>query len=89
MKKPNKKNTVNLFFSAFLILAFVVCAHFFSVVCLHSVRSAFVLRNKSRRRKACKAFFTDYINNYGIACALHNDCKHSKRYAAPQRICYK
>lgn len=30
MKKPNKKNTVNLFFSAFLILAFVVCAHFFS-----------------------------------------------------------
>ena len=30
MKKPNKKNTLNLFFSAFLILAFVVCAHFFS-----------------------------------------------------------
>ena len=30
MKKPNKKNTVNLFFSAFLVLAFVVCAHFFS-----------------------------------------------------------
>lgn len=30
MKKPNKKDTVNLFFSAFLILAFVVCAHFFS-----------------------------------------------------------
>ena len=30
MKKPNKKDTLNLFFSAFLILAFVVCAHFFS-----------------------------------------------------------
>ena len=30
MKKPNKKDTVNLFFSAFLVLAFVVCAHFFS-----------------------------------------------------------
>ena len=26
----NKKNTINLFFSAFLILAFIVCAHFFS-----------------------------------------------------------
>ena len=30
MKQPNKKDTVNLFFSAFLVLAFVVCAHFFS-----------------------------------------------------------
>lgn len=30
MKKPNKKDNVNLFFSAFLILAFIVCAHFFS-----------------------------------------------------------
>ena len=30
MKKPNKKETVNLFFSAFLILAFIVCAHFFT-----------------------------------------------------------
>ena len=30
MKKTNKKDTVNLFFSAFLILAFVVCAHFFA-----------------------------------------------------------
>lgn len=29
MKKPNKKNTVNLFFSAFLILAFVVCSTLF------------------------------------------------------------
>lgn len=26
----NKKNTINLFFSAFLVLAFIVCAHFFS-----------------------------------------------------------
>lgn len=30
MKKPNKRETVNLFFSAFLILAFIVCAQFFS-----------------------------------------------------------
>ena len=31
MKKPNKKNTVNLFFSAFLILAFV--DSFLVIVC--------------------------------------------------------
>lgn len=30
MKKPDKRETVNLFFSAFLIIAFIVCAHFFS-----------------------------------------------------------
>ena len=30
MKKPNKRETINLFFSAFLILAFIVCAQFFS-----------------------------------------------------------
>ncbi len=30
MKKPDKRETVNLFFSAFLILAFIVCAQFFS-----------------------------------------------------------
>lgn len=30
MKKTNKKDAVNLFFSAFLILAFIVCAHFFT-----------------------------------------------------------
>lgn len=30
MKKANKKDAVNLFFSAFLILAFIVCAHFFT-----------------------------------------------------------
>ena len=30
MKKPDKKENVNLFFSAFLILAFIVCAHFFT-----------------------------------------------------------
>ncbi len=30
MKKANKKDTINLFFSAFLVLAFIVCAHFFS-----------------------------------------------------------
>ncbi|MBR1483244.1 MAG: hypothetical protein IJ598_09805 [Ruminococcus sp.] len=30
MKKPDKRETVNLFFSAFLILAFIVCAHFFT-----------------------------------------------------------
>lgn len=30
MKKPTKRDTVNLFFSAFLIIAFIVCAHFFS-----------------------------------------------------------
>ena len=30
MKKTSKKDTINLFFSAFLILAFIVCAHFFS-----------------------------------------------------------
>lgn len=30
LKKPNKRETVNLFFSAFLILAFIVCAQFFS-----------------------------------------------------------
>ena len=29
-KKPDKRETVNLFFSAFLILAFIVCAQFFS-----------------------------------------------------------
>ena len=30
MRKPDKKETVNLFFSAFLIVAFIVCAHFFT-----------------------------------------------------------
>ena len=30
MKKPDKRETVNLFFSAFLIIAFIVCAHFFT-----------------------------------------------------------
>lgn len=30
MKKPNKKDNVNLFFSAFLVLAYIVCAHFFN-----------------------------------------------------------
>lgn len=30
MKKSNKKDMLNLFFSAFLIIAFIVCAHFFS-----------------------------------------------------------
>ena len=30
LKKPDKKENVNLFFSAFLILAFIVCAHFFT-----------------------------------------------------------
>ena len=30
MKKTTKRDTVNLFFSAFLIVAFIVCAHFCS-----------------------------------------------------------
>lgn len=30
MKKTNKRDTINLFFSAFLIIAFIICAHFFS-----------------------------------------------------------
>lgn len=30
MKKPGKKEHLNLFFSAFLILAFIVCANFFA-----------------------------------------------------------
>ncbi len=30
MKKPDKREIINLFFSAFLIIAFIVCAHFFS-----------------------------------------------------------
>lgn len=30
MKKANKKDTVNLFFSAFLVIAFIVCAYFFT-----------------------------------------------------------
>ena len=30
MKKTNKRETINLFFSAFLIIAFIVCANFFS-----------------------------------------------------------
>lgn len=30
MKKPDKRETINLFFSAFLIIAFIVCAHFFT-----------------------------------------------------------
>jgi hypothetical protein len=30
LKKPDKRETVNLFFSAFLIIAFIVCAHFFT-----------------------------------------------------------
>ncbi len=29
MKKPNKKDTLNLIFSAFLILGFIVCSYFF------------------------------------------------------------
>ena len=30
MKKIDKRETLNLFFSAFLIVAFIVCAHFFN-----------------------------------------------------------
>lgn len=30
MKKPDKREMINLFFSAFLIIAFIVCAHFFT-----------------------------------------------------------
>ena len=30
MKKPGKKEHVNLFFSAFLIIAFIICANFFA-----------------------------------------------------------
>lgn len=30
MKKPDKRENINLFFSAFLIIAFIVCANFFS-----------------------------------------------------------
>lgn len=30
MKKPDKREIINLFFSAFLIIAFIICAHFFS-----------------------------------------------------------
>ena len=30
MKKPDKREHINLFFSAFLILAFIICANFFS-----------------------------------------------------------
>ncbi|HCA05313.1 MAG TPA: hypothetical protein DEO32_05385 [Ruminococcaceae bacterium] len=30
MKKPDKRENINLFFSAFLLIAFIVCANFFS-----------------------------------------------------------
>lgn len=30
MRKPDKRETINLFFSAFLIIAFIVCANFFA-----------------------------------------------------------
>ncbi len=30
MKKIDKRETINLFFSAFLIIAFIICAHFFT-----------------------------------------------------------
>ena len=30
MKKPDKRESINLFFSAFLLIAFIVCANFFS-----------------------------------------------------------
>ncbi len=30
MKKPDKREVLNLFFSAFLVTAFVICAHFFN-----------------------------------------------------------
>lgn len=30
MKKPDKREMLNLFFSAFLVIAFIICAHFFS-----------------------------------------------------------
>ena len=29
MKKTDKRETINLFFSAFLIIAFIICSHFF------------------------------------------------------------
>ncbi len=32
MKKPSKRDSLNLFFSAFLVLAFIVCAHFFTQI---------------------------------------------------------
>ena len=31
MKKSSKNDVINLFFSAFLIIAFIVCAHFFTM----------------------------------------------------------
>lgn len=30
MKKPDKREMLNLFFSAFLVIAFIICAHFFN-----------------------------------------------------------
>ena len=30
MKNNNKRDTINLFFSAFLVTAFIICAHFFT-----------------------------------------------------------
>ena len=68
MKKPTKRDIVNLFFSSFLVIGYVICAYFFSTLMGNMVDPvtsgaidlaifcriwAFaVLCNKGRRRQA-------------------------------------
>ena len=84
MRKPDKKETVNLFFSAFLILAFIVCAHFFTQftanldatlgtvinICIYAVFGLLVFY---ATRVGRKAFLTRYSYCDGSALTLHHD----------------
>jgi hypothetical protein len=86
MKKPTKRDTINLFFSAFLIIAFIVCAHFFSQyasalsqplgsiipILVYAVFGLLVFY--ATRVGDGKAFFARYTYCNGAPVTLHNRC---------------
>ena len=73
MRKPDKKETVNLFFSAFLILAFIVCAHFFTQFTANLDATLGTVINICIYAQARKAFLTRYSYCDGSALTLHHD----------------
>ena len=89
MKKPTKRDTINLFFSAFLIIAFIVCAHFFSQyasalsqplgsiipILVYAVFGLLMFyATRVGDGKAVKAFFARYTYCNGAPVTLHNRC---------------
>lgn len=89
MKKPTKRDTINLFFSAFLIIAFIVCAHFFSQyasalsqplgsiipILVYAVFGLLMFyATRVGDGKAVKCVFARYTYCNGAPVTLHNRC---------------